>query len=269
LVAAVKKVSAAIAANHWITRRQTWLYASAALMATAVMVLAGFGFYYLFIFNDNSPVVADMQAAQDNPLPSQPAVKTPPPTAMEAEKKALVTPSKDAAAPSIQPIEPAAAKKLSRLSPPSEPVNAAPAKLPSKAEPASPPPAATGKTISGKTGPPPGSTSAAVNLSVGKASICSGIKDRMPSGVGSSFPSSVERIYVWSQVAAKQFPTKIRHIYYLEGRKISDVSLDIRSALWRTWSFKSISNDRYRGAWRVDIASADGTVLRRLYFDIR
>ena len=90
----------------------------------------------------------------------------------------------------------------------------------------------------------------------------------MPADSTTAFPLSVERVYVWSHIQAQQYPTIIRHIYYHESQIVNDVELNIRSPFWRTWSFKSIDKNRYRGHWRVDIAAEDGTVLRRLYFEI-
>jgi hypothetical protein len=118
-------------------------------------------------------------------------------------------------------------------------------------------------------GPPSASTAAEPNLTVLQASVCAEIIDRMPAGVDTSFPTSAERVFVWSEIEARQVPSEIRHIYYFNGEKISDVTLDVGSAYWRTWSAKSISEDRYRGEWRVDIATAGGQVLRRLYFKVR
>jgi hypothetical protein len=108
----------------------------------------------------------------------------------------------------------------------------------------------------------------ATHLKVSKAAVCSDIEHHMPVDVAGTFPASVERIYVWNQVETDRYPTTIRHIYYFEGRKVSDVTLKIRSPSWRTWSFKSIADDRYRGDWRVDITTPDGTVLRRLFFKV-
>jgi hypothetical protein len=144
------------------------------------------------------------------------------------------------------------------------------------AEKAAAPPTTTGQPSSAPSdpermtaSPPPQTTTTAVNLKVLKASTGSEIINRKPAGVGGSFPASIERVYVWNQIEAKQIPSEIRHIYYFKGRKISDVTLSVRSSNWRTWSYKSIANDRFRGQWHVDIASADGEVLRRLYFEIR
>jgi hypothetical protein len=108
-----------------------------------------------------------------------------------------------------------------------------------------------------------------IPIKVMKATICSAIKDRMPADIATVFPLSVDRVYVWTHVQAEQYPTTIRHIYFHEGQMVNQVELNIRSPFWRTWSFKSIDKDRYRGYWRVDITTADGgEVLRRLYFEI-
>ena len=94
------------------------------------------------------------------------------------------------------------------------------------------------------------------------------LKDRMPAGAHNSFPWSIPRVYVWSLIKAGKYPAKIRHIYYFGKQKISDVALNVRSFSWRTWSYQTISDKRYKGSWRVDIATADGQVLRRLHFEV-
>ena len=90
----------------------------------------------------------------------------------------------------------------------------------------------------------------------------------MPFGVANVFSHSVKRVYVWNQVETSVVPNQIRHIYYFNDQAISNVVLDVGSANWRTWSYVTISGDRHRGEWRVDITTADGKVLRRLYFEI-
>jgi hypothetical protein len=117
--------------------------------------------------------------------------------------------------------------------------------------------------------PSPKPTSTLAKLSVAKASICENVKGRMPVGEQISFPWSIPRIYAWSLIKADKYPSKIRHIYYFGDQKISDVALNVRSYSWRTWSYQSISNKRFKGPWRVDIATADGQVLRRLHFEVK
>jgi len=207
----------------------------------------------LFVYQKNPPLVANLQVLQDK------GSKTT--LAMNAEKNILPSRSNDASVSSNQLSSNPAAEMSSETSLPAE-------------KPASEGITA-GKEISAQSRQrpisaslSPESTSAFVNPNVLKATICADIKDRMPAGAGNSFPWSTHRVYVWSLVKAKHLPSKIRHIYYFKGQKISDLALNVRSSYWRTWSYKTISNRRYKGAWRVDIASAEGQVLRSLYFEV-
>lgn len=112
-------------------------------------------------------------------------------------------------------------------------------------------------------------TIADASLKVSKATVCRSIENRMPAGVDQSFHPSDGKIYVWSMIESRQGSSTIHHIYYLEGKKISDVSLDVRSSRWRTWSSKTIASNRFRGKWHVDITTSNGDLLRRLFFEVR
>ncbi len=213
---------------RWFGNQSVWLFACFALFGTCILVLAGFGFYHLFIFDKDQPLNAKLSIAQKTDNLSR--------STTSSEKKSLPSKLEDTSVPSKQ-LEPGAQKNEL---------------LPLHTPPAT-----------------PASTVAAENLRVLKAIICSDVQNRMPVGVDTAFSSSVQRIYVWSQIEAKQIPSKIRHIYYLEGRKMSDVILNVGSSNWRTWSYKNIADIDYRGEWRVDIALANGEVLRSLNFEVQ
>jgi cytoskeletal protein RodZ len=102
-----------------------------------------------------------------------------------------------------------------------------------------------------------------------EVTACTGIKNRNPQGIGDTFDWSIDRVYIWSRITSESPPASFRHIYYFKGKKVNDVLLKIRSSHWRTWSFKTLSNQRYIGQWRVDIASAEGKVLKSINFEIR
>jgi len=106
------------------------------------------------------------------------------------------------------------------------------------------------------------------NLRVVEAVVCGGLENRVPRGSGNSFEWSMDRIYVWSRIECEKPPASIRHIYYFKGEKVSDIALKIRSSDWRTWSYKTLLSRHYIGPWRVDITSADGSVLQSLEFEI-
>ena len=95
-----------------------------------------------------------------------------------------------------------------------------------------------------------------------------GIKDRDPIGIGNSFQWSNERVYIWSMVDCTKLPLSIKHVYYFNEQKVNEVSLPVKSQHWRTWSYKTISDKRYVGQWRVDITSAGGKVLETIRFEV-
>ncbi|MGD8338976.1 MAG: DUF2914 domain-containing protein, partial [Desulfobacterales bacterium] len=296
----LKRAGGALDINRRLFIRRTWLTVCLVLVGSGILVLAGFGFYHLFIYQKNPTPVAKVQTLQDEGAKTTSAANT--------GKTAEPLQTQNADKPSFQPVEIGKNKALSPLievpaglktpSPPVDPAagvsrdssvsenTAIPSRsasskngLNSKTElPAS-------KTASRKAtadkdttaesrqrqvpAPSPKPTTSLAKMSVAEAIICENVKGRMPAGVQNSFPSSIPRVYVWSLIKAEKYPSKIRHIYYFGKQKISDVALDVRSFSWRTWSFQSISDKRYKGSWRVDIATADGQVLRRLYFEVK
>ncbi len=106
------------------------------------------------------------------------------------------------------------------------------------------------------------------NIEVLKTAVCTDVKDRKPSGENDSFQWSLNRIYVWNLIKCKSHHSSIRHIYYFKGQKVSDIVLDIKSRLWRTWSCKTLLDKRFMGPWRVDITSADGKLLHSVHFEV-
>jgi len=279
-----------------ITASWTVSHALILLSGTGMLVLAGFGFYHLFIYDRTPLPVVQLQELRGS--------ETPPREAIDSEKS--VSPSKLSETPlktdqpkahanNKQPIEdqkrslssstnPVPASPRTKLKPENSADTSKPAihagtliaDSPSTAE-----NSASNRTTAGKengvqsvqrqmqTGPSPEPTIAHAHPNVLQASVCSEIKNRMPSGVDMSFPVSTQRVYVWNRIEAQQIPSTIRHVYYFKGQKRSEVTLDVRSTYWRTWSSKDISDYRYQGEWRVDITSAEGKVLRRLYFEVK
>ena len=296
----LKRAGAALDINRRLFNRRTWLSACLLSVSAGILVLAGFGFYHLFIFQKNPTPVAKMQPLQDEGAKTTRAAAT--------VKTAESSPTQNAFKPSDQLVE---IKKnealpplietpagLKTLSPPIDPAagvsrdtsvsgntgifsrstSSESVQIPKKELPVSKnasSKATAAKDITSESrqrpvpAPSPTPTSTLAKMSVAEAIICENVKDRMPAGEQNSFSWSIPRIYVWSLIKAEKYPSKIRHIYYFGDQKISDVALNIRSFSWRTWSYQTISDKRYKGPWRVDIATAAGQVLRRLYFEVK
>lgn len=280
----------------------SWRYTFMALLGSGLLALAGFGFYHLFIYDPNPLSLSQLLQVQNKearPLPAIGSEKSilPPdsakasPTADQQDKdannKRHAKPTnppeakKQAATPFTDPdaamtnakSEP---EKVSETSNSVTQTNTPLFGSSSTAENTNFSRTATGTESQVRSdqgeltaGSSSESVTADAELDVLQASVCAEIRNRMPAGVATSFPTSAQRVFVWSKIHAQQFPSKVRHIYYFNGQKISEVTLDVRSTYWRTWSSKNISNNRYQGEWRVDITSTDGKVLRRLYFKVK
>jgi cytoskeletal protein RodZ len=296
----LKRAGVTLDIHRRLFNRRTWLTAGLLSAIAGILVLAGFGFYHLFIFQKNPTPVAKMQPLQDagaKTTRAAPTAKAAEPVQTENTVKSsdqVVEIKKNEALPPLievpaglktpsPPIEPASgafhdpsASENTAISSPNasiKSVQSSKTELPAAKTAARE--ATTGKKTAAESrrrpvpAPSLKPTATPAKLSVAEAIICENVQDRMPAGEQNSFPWSTPRIYVWSMIKAEKFPSKIRHIYYFGDQKISDVTLDVRSYSWRTWSYQSISDERYKGPWRVDIATATGQVLRRLYFEVK
>ena len=244
------------------------VYSSAAVLATTIVVLAGFGFYHLFLFEKKAPAIAQsgtsgVQATDHDAVVNAVGLK-------RTERLDLVK--------SANPQQPAASKQEVKVLEPDKPTASSIAMLPIKdlaAAAVSFVEEAHAEEVTENPPMPeisapiePEEPTASVNLEVLKANVCTDVQDRVPVGVSTVFPSSTQRVYVWSQIKAEEIPTEIRHIYYFENRKIGEVELTIRSNVWRTWSYKTLSGEHHSGQWRIDIVSKNGSVLQELNFTI-
>jgi hypothetical protein len=276
----LKRTATTLNILRWFFDKRTWLFGSLALLVSGVLILAGFGFYHLFIYQKNPPILADRQILQNKKSQTTFAANTP-------ENKALILPH-DATArsrglspkisnPTKEVSQPISGAKDSGTASPSlvkteDSATTVPSSLISSISDR----IAPTKTTSGPRhdtirldSPTPESLRGDLNLKALKATVGSDVKDRMPVGVSNYFSWSTNRVYVWSLIQCKHPPSSIRHIYYFRGEKLSDVHLNVQSSHWRTWSYIPLSNRRYIGPWRVDITSAEGKVLRSLHFEVR
>lgn len=57
-----------------------------------------------------------------------------------------------------------------------------------------------------------GSTYAADALSVEEAVVCEGVEDRAPVSAGTSFPITVDRLYLFTKVVGAETPTEVTHV---------------------------------------------------------
>lgn len=104
-------------------------------------------------------------------------------------------------------------------------------------------------------------------LKVTKVTLTTGVKDRKPVDSAIAFPSSVGEVYCWTLVEGAKEPTAIRHLWYYGEKKVAEVSLEIKSSQYRTWSSKTIL-PHWRGDWRVEIVDSQDNLLGTISFKI-
>ncbi|MGD8702104.1 MAG: DUF2914 domain-containing protein [Desulfosarcina sp.] len=273
---------------RWSTNRRYWVYASMAVFGAFILFLAAAGFYHLFLFDPGSAIVAEVEtfANKENPLASDAGSRSSTVTSAPTSTPKAGESSRDHVKNKVLSVAAASAPSVSGTKPEADTAHATPKRATQVVAASSDGSAAARHTASllyrsDASGVDPSrkkpaekdsstkQTIADASLKVSKATVCRSIENRMPVGVDQSFTPSDEKIYVWSMIDSRQGSSTIHHVYYFEGKKISDVSLDVRSTRWRTWSSKTIANDRYRGKWRVDITTSNGDLLKRLFFEVR
>jgi hypothetical protein len=114
------------------------------------------------------------------------------------------------------------------------------------------------------------STMAGSNLSVVEASIATGIEDHTPTGVAESFPRDAGMLWCYSKIAGGDGDPwgSIVHRWYYGEKLMAEVTLAIRSPLYRTYSSKNILPG-WGGQWRVEIVDARGTTLKTMNFTVQ
>ncbi|MBL4657392.1 MAG: DUF2914 domain-containing protein, partial [Flavobacteriales bacterium] len=121
-------------------------------------------------------------------------------------------------------------------------------------------------TIAGST---PGSNTGGAALAVIEGIVCTGVGDLKPIGGATSFSSTIERLYYFSNITAQAGVTgSITHIWYYKSEKMAEVSLDYEGGpRWRTFSSKRIVPS-WKGKWKVDVVSDSGTIIKSTEFTV-
>ena len=105
----------------------------------------------------------------------------------------------------------------------------------------------------------------AAGLKVEKAVAATGVEEHEPVGEAKEFEASVGKVYCWSKITADTTPTTIKHVWYVDDQKVSEISLDIKFPSTRTWSYKTVR----AGNWRVEITDEAGKVLSVVGFTVK
>ncbi len=105
----------------------------------------------------------------------------------------------------------------------------------------------------------------AQTLQVEKIAVGTAIESRELSGAAAEFDASMTRLYCWTKVTASNPPSKIKHLWYADGKKEAEVALDINYPAARTWSSKNV----WPGPWKVEVTDEAGAILSSVEFAVK
>ena len=100
---------------------------------------------------------------------------------------------------------------------------------------------------------------ASVQALSAEVEIGSGIENLQPTGVAETYPAEVEFLVGWSRVKGAEEPTRITHVWTLNGEEVATVTLDVKSSNFRTYSRKTIAGQT--GTWTLTVRDAAGREL--------
>lgn len=107
------------------------------------------------------------------------------------------------------------------------------------------------------------------NLTVSDSALCTAISDRMPEGKADEFDkNSVTKIYFWTKIEGATENTSIKHVWYLGETVIGEISLNVNSPSYRTWSSKTIYPG-LQGDMSVAVLDAEGNELVKKTFKVK
>ena len=102
---------------------------------------------------------------------------------------------------------------------------------------------------------------------VKKAVICERVENLTPRGIRGIHPSSVGKLYCFTELTDIPAEGTIYHIWYHGKREVARVELSVSPPQWRTYSSKIIL-PAWKGSWSVEIVYGD-YVLRTIAFAIQ
>ncbi len=104
-------------------------------------------------------------------------------------------------------------------------------------------------------------------LKVVDAAIATGVENRSPVGAASAFSATVGKLYCFTKIVGAKQPTEIKHVWFYNNTEVTSITLPVKAITWRTFSNKIVPA-YMKGAWKVEVQSADGNVLKTIEFKV-
>jgi len=106
------------------------------------------------------------------------------------------------------------------------------------------------------------------DIRVGYGAICTDVQNHEPIGADTIFSAAVGSLYCFTRVEGAVDTTRVTHVWYYGEKKMTEITLAVRSPRWRTYSNKKIL-PVWTGKWNVVVLSEAGDPLAQLSFFVR
>lgn len=110
----------------------------------------------------------------------------------------------------------------------------------------------------------PAEQKAAPEIKVEKIATAASVENREPVNETAAFDKNAGRVFTWTKVTASRVPARIKHVYYADGKKVSEVELSVNSSPYRVWSSKAV----WPGNWKVEVMDEAGNVVTSAEFTV-
>lgn len=105
---------------------------------------------------------------------------------------------------------------------------------------------------------------AAPAVKVEKIAVGSAVVKRELLGESAVFPKETGSVYVWVKVTAEKTPCVLKFVYYLNGKKVRELAVDVKLSPYRTWTNKNV----VPGDWKVELLDEAGNLLASAEFKV-
>ncbi len=110
----------------------------------------------------------------------------------------------------------------------------------------------------------PAEQKAAAAVKVEKIVTAASVENREPVNETAAFDKTAGRVYTWTKITAEAVPTKVKHIYYADGKKAFEIELAVNASPYRVWSSKAV----WPGNWKVEVTDEAGSVISTVEFTV-
>jgi hypothetical protein len=104
-------------------------------------------------------------------------------------------------------------------------------------------------------------------LEVKDPAICTNVESRACVDPKAEFSLPVDRLYCFTRITGATGDTEIAHVWYYGETERARIPLAVRTASYRTYSYKTIQPHE-TGKWRVDVVDSSGAVLKSIPFEV-